>query len=661
MLTKGLALSDRYRLSERVATGGMGTVWRCVDTLLDREVAVKVLLPTLIEDPEFTTRFHAEARMLAALRHPGIVAVHDFGSTTLTDGNRISYLVMEYVDGEPLSAWIRRAGRLDPASTMSAVAQAAAALHIAHTAGIVHRDVKPGNLLVKRDGTIVLVDFGIARSRATASITAAHMVLGTASYMSPEQAIAQPVSAATDVYALGAVAYHCLTGQPPFVGDNPLQVALRHAQDTPPPLPRDIPPPVVAVVERALAKNPAERWPTAEAMAEAAMDARDATMAVSPVPPRPPWAVDGPALPAAAVPPLPAGANPATPPAPAGATPATPPAPSKAAVAASHGDGPGTGSGALPAAQATGPAQAATGAGHAVGGPGQVTAGPPGQRSAAGAAVPGTPGSPPVPPYPGGPYPAVVGGQQDTPPFAYAVPGAAPTREERAGGARRRRLALAGTAGAVVAVLAGAGTVMALQADKPASGGPASNAESAVTTLTPAAPATSASPNGRPKPSASSTRSRSATPDPAATPTGPRSPAGTPPETTPTTAGPEPGTTTSAPVVPNPYKPTQICGSGYKVIDSAALTAGGVRQGRVYLLWNGAAKANCVVTLKETDVGERTTVSAYLEVKRKKRNTDRGSFEYYAGPVRAGAGGTCVKWGGTAGGASYGSGFEHCG
>ncbi|MGV9810184.1 serine/threonine-protein kinase, partial [Micromonospora chersina] len=278
MLTQGVVLSDRYRLGERIATGGMGAVWKCTDTLLGREVAVKVLLPSLVADPEFTTRFHAEARMLAALRHPGIVQVHDFGSATLADGSQVSYLVMEYVDGEPLVTWIRRAGRLDPASTMSVVAQAAHALHAAHLAGIVHRDVKPGNLLVKRDGTVVLVDFGIARATTMAGITAAHMVLGTASYMSPEQAAGQPVSPVTDVYALGAVAYFCLAGRPPFDGDNPLQVAMRHVQDEPPPL-VGTPPAVVEVVGRSLAKSPADRFPSALALAEAAQDARDATLA----------------------------------------------------------------------------------------------------------------------------------------------------------------------------------------------------------------------------------------------------------------------------------------------------------------------------------------------------------------------------------------------
>ncbi|RLQ00630.1 serine/threonine-protein kinase, partial [Micromonospora sp. CV4] len=294
MLTRGVLLGDRYRLDERVATGGMGAVWRGTDVLLEREVAVKVLLPSLVADPEFTARFRAEAQMLAALRHPGVVAVHDVGQATLADGGRVDYLVMEYVEGEPLSARVRAAGRLDAATTMSVLAQAAEALHTAHLAGIVHRDVKPGNLLLKADGRVVLVDFGIARSRSMAGLTAANMVLGTASYMSPEQATGQPVSPATDVYALGAVAYFCLAGQPPFDGDNPLAVALRHAQDEPAPLPSDTPPAVVAVVTRALAKRPADRFASAAELAGAAADARDATLASLPPAARPPWAVAAP-------------------------------------------------------------------------------------------------------------------------------------------------------------------------------------------------------------------------------------------------------------------------------------------------------------------------------------------------------------------------------
>ncbi|TCB94361.1 serine/threonine protein kinase [Micromonospora zingiberis] len=273
MLSSEVVLSGRYRLDERVATGGMGDVWRGTDLILGRQVAIKVLLPSLVSDPDFIARFRAEARMMAALRHPGIVQVFDCGEDELANGGRADYLVMEFVTGQPLSRRIEAESRLDIAETMSVVAQAAQALHAAHLSGIVHRDVKPSNLLVQEDGTVVLVDFGVARSTNVTSITSTNAVPGTALYMAPEQAAGRPVSGATDLYALGAVAYCCLTGSPPFTGDNPLQVAVRHLDDPPPELPHEIPEAVRALVERALAKDPADRFSSGAAMAEAARSA----------------------------------------------------------------------------------------------------------------------------------------------------------------------------------------------------------------------------------------------------------------------------------------------------------------------------------------------------------------------------------------------------
>ncbi|MFC0505867.1 serine/threonine-protein kinase [Micromonospora costi] len=270
MLSSEVVLSGRYRLDERVATGGMGDVWRGTDLVLGRQVAVKVLLPTLVSDPDFIARFRAEARIMAALRHPGIVQVFDCGEDDLPDGGRADYLVMEFVEGEPVSKRIEAAGRLEVAETMSIVAQVAQALHAAHRRGIVHRDVKPSNLLVQEDGTVVLVDFGVARSTNVTSITSTNAVPGTALYMAPEQAAGRPVSGATDIYALGAVAYCCLTGAPPFTGENPLQVAVKHLDDEPPELPHDIPEAVRALVARALQKDPVDRFSSGAAMADAA-------------------------------------------------------------------------------------------------------------------------------------------------------------------------------------------------------------------------------------------------------------------------------------------------------------------------------------------------------------------------------------------------------
>ncbi|MGC4745013.1 protein kinase domain-containing protein [Micromonospora sp. DT201] len=262
MLSPGVQLGNRYRLDERIASGGMGDVWRGTDQVLGRTVAVKSLLPALLDDPDFAERFRGEARTMATINHPGVVDVYDFGND-----QQIAFLVMEYVEGDALSSTLSRVGRLTPARTMALVAQAADALHAAHEKGIVHRDVKPGNLLVRPNGTLVLTDFGIARSDLVGQLTAAGSVLGTASYISPEQATGGVATPASDVYALGVVAYQCLAGRRPFEGDNPLDIAMRHVRETPRALPSDIPPQVRALVERALAKDPTARWPSAAALA----------------------------------------------------------------------------------------------------------------------------------------------------------------------------------------------------------------------------------------------------------------------------------------------------------------------------------------------------------------------------------------------------------
>ena len=275
MLSSGHLLDNRYRLDERIATGGMGDVWRGTDIVLGRVIAVKVLRPAMLADPEFAARFYGEARMMAAFRHPGVVEVYDYASAADTAGSEddCAYLVMAYVEGEPLSAKLKEEGRIGVAETMSIVAQTGEALHAAHQHGTVHRDVKPGNLIVKPNGTVILVDFGVARSNAVTSLTGLNAIVGTALYMAPEQVAKGNVTPATDIYALGAVAYHCIAGVPPFDGDNALQVALRHLEDEPEPLPAEVPEPVRALITRAMAKHPDDRFASAAEFAEAALAA----------------------------------------------------------------------------------------------------------------------------------------------------------------------------------------------------------------------------------------------------------------------------------------------------------------------------------------------------------------------------------------------------
>jgi hypothetical protein len=263
----GELLGGRYRLDDRIAAGGMGEVWRATDTVLDRAVAVKTLLAGYAGDAGFRTRFHHEARAMASLRHASVVPVYDFGDTG--DG---AYLVMARVDGQPLDRRIAERGSLSPTETMSVVSQAARALAAAHEAGIVHRDVKPGNLIIEPDGTVVLVDFGVARSAHSVTLTGAKEVVGTALYIAPEQVSKQTTGPSADVYALGAVAYHCLAGKPPFLGDNPLAVALQHMSENPPPLPASVPEPVRDLIATAMEKDPAARFPSAAAMADTAGD-----------------------------------------------------------------------------------------------------------------------------------------------------------------------------------------------------------------------------------------------------------------------------------------------------------------------------------------------------------------------------------------------------
>ncbi|MBT2228516.1 serine/threonine-protein kinase [Nonomuraea sp. NEAU-A123] len=274
MLGSGTTLNDRYTLVSRVGGGGMGEVWRASDTVLGRTVAVKVLIPALTEDPKFAQRFQNEARAMATLHHPGVVDVYDYGASEV-DGRRVSFLVMQFVEGESLDRVLRREA-LDPATTMRLVAEVGDALAAAHAQGIVHRDVKPANLMIRPDGSVALTDFGIAHSVSAVQLTATGAMLCSAGYCAPEMATASDVTPAVDVYALGVVAYRCLTGHLPFDGDTPVQIIYKHLHAPVPALPDDVPPGPRQIVTRALEKTPERRWPTAALMAEAARRAFDA-------------------------------------------------------------------------------------------------------------------------------------------------------------------------------------------------------------------------------------------------------------------------------------------------------------------------------------------------------------------------------------------------
>jgi hypothetical protein len=260
----GTVLNNRYTLTERIAAGGMGEVWEATDTVLGRTVAVKLLSAALSQQSGFLERFRAEARHSAALHHPNITTVFDYGED---DGS--AYLVMERVNGLPLSQIISERAPLSAQETASILIQAAAALEAAHQGGVVHRDVKPANILITAAGTAKLTDFGISRLVDTAPLTQTGQVLGTAQYLSPEQAMGKPATASSDIYALGVVGQEMLTGSRPFDEDTIVATALAHINQPAPPLPTSIPVGIRSVISAALAKDPAERPASAVSMAQA--------------------------------------------------------------------------------------------------------------------------------------------------------------------------------------------------------------------------------------------------------------------------------------------------------------------------------------------------------------------------------------------------------
>ena len=263
-------LSDRYELGEILGFGGMSEVHLARDLRLHRDVAVKVLRADLARDPSFYLRFRREAQNAAALNHPAIVAVYDTGEAE-TPAGPLPYIVMEYVDGVTLRDIIHNDGPMPPRRALEVIADACQALNFSHQHGIVHRDVKPANIMISNAGAVKVMDFGIARALADGgnSVTQTAAVIGTAQYLSPEQARGEQVDARSDVYSLGCVLYELLTGEPPFVGDSPVAVAYQHVREDPvPPSHKHggISAELDAVVLKALAKNPDNRYQSAAEM-----------------------------------------------------------------------------------------------------------------------------------------------------------------------------------------------------------------------------------------------------------------------------------------------------------------------------------------------------------------------------------------------------------
>ena len=263
-------LSDRYELGEILGFGGMSEVHLARDLRLHRDVAVKVLRADLARDPSFYLRFRREAQNAAALNHPAIVAVYDTGEAETAAGP-LPYIVMEYVDGITLRDIIHNDGPIPPRKAIEIIADACQALNFSHQHGIIHRDVKPANIMISHTGAVKVMDFGIARAIADSgnSVTQTAAVIGTAQYLSPEQARGDPVDPRSDVYSLGCVLYEMITGEPPFIGDSPVAVAYQHVREDPvPPSQKHsgISPDLDAVVLKALAKNPDNRYQTAAEM-----------------------------------------------------------------------------------------------------------------------------------------------------------------------------------------------------------------------------------------------------------------------------------------------------------------------------------------------------------------------------------------------------------
>jgi len=261
----GQLYGGRYKLISRIAIGGMGEVWQAQDEVILRDVAIKILKQEYMGDPGFLERFRTEARHAAMVNHEGIANVFDYG-----EDSGSAYLVMELVPGDSLARILELQKTLPSEKVLDIIAQTARALHEAHEAGLVHRDVKPGNLLITPDGRVKITDFGIARVADQVGLTATGQVMGTVQYLSPEQATGKPATPSTDIYSLGIVAYEALAGKRPFTGDSQMEIAMAQINQTPPALPDDVDPRVAKLVMSCLAKKANQRPETALALAKRA-------------------------------------------------------------------------------------------------------------------------------------------------------------------------------------------------------------------------------------------------------------------------------------------------------------------------------------------------------------------------------------------------------
>jgi serine/threonine-protein kinase len=271
MTAQARLLGGRYQVGELLGYGGMAEVHKGRDLRLGRDVAIKMLRTDLARDATFQERFRREAQNSAALNHPAIVAVYDTGEEISSTGEKLPFIVMEFVNGRTLKEVLGQEGRIQPRRALEIIADICAALEFSHRHGIIHRDIKPGNVMITQNGQVKVMDFGIARALASGAttMTQTSAVIGTAQYLSPEQARGEAVDARSDVYAAGCVLFELLVGHPPFVGDSPVSVAYQHVREeprAPSSINREVPPDVDAIVLKALSKNPINRYQSAQEM-----------------------------------------------------------------------------------------------------------------------------------------------------------------------------------------------------------------------------------------------------------------------------------------------------------------------------------------------------------------------------------------------------------